>query len=66
MGKYGGIRAWLDSLTNIINEWPHCSLCDLEFLRGFTASGSLGVILGELGLCVELESLPGSVSMPHK
>ena len=44
---------------------PHCSLCALDIQRGFTTSGALGVLLGELGLYVDSVSLLGVIPVHY-
>ena len=43
---------------------PHFALCALGIVEGFTISGVLGALLGELNLFVWLVSLLGGISVP--
>ena len=43
---------------------PHCALYTLDILGGFTTFEALGILLGKLGLYIELASLLGVVSVP--
>ena len=43
---------------------PHCDLCALDILGGFTTPRAFGVLLVNLGEFLELASLLGIMSVP--